>query len=240
MGDNKLQKLSSGIIALKALKTLDISNNDLSDLPSELGLLPGLVRIQLEGNPLKCIRQNVRTAGAEILKKYLREKMDTTQLQQMEKKVIDPRHQMNSGMSEWDRLIMEFTTGAELAIRGQGLKELDLRVYKPNIRTLNLSQNKLTAIHPQIAEMTSLQNLNLSENAIEHLPDEILLLETLEQFDVRKNKLEGLFSDRLQCRLDRLFFLDVSVNKISKIPPIVRKLRKLRIFHFGYNKITSL
>jgi hypothetical protein len=33
-------------------------------LPSELGLLPGLVRIQLEGNPLKCIRQNLRTAGA--------------------------------------------------------------------------------------------------------------------------------------------------------------------------------
>lgn len=76
LSDNKIERLSAGILHLKKLKTLDVSNNDLSDLPSELGLLPALVRIQLEGNPLKCIRQNLRTAGAEQLKKYLKERMD--------------------------------------------------------------------------------------------------------------------------------------------------------------------
>jgi len=34
LSDNKVEKLSAGIIHLKKLKTLDISNNDLSDLPS--------------------------------------------------------------------------------------------------------------------------------------------------------------------------------------------------------------
>lgn len=153
---------------------------------------------------------------------------------------MDPRHQMNSGMSEWDRLIMQFTTGAELAIRGQGLKDLDLRVYKPTIRTLNLSQNKLTTIHPQIIEMTQLQTLNLSENSIERLPNEVLLLQTLEQLDVRKNKIEDLFGDKNLCRLDRLFFLDFSVNKVNKMPPFLKRLRRLRILHFSYNKITSI
>jgi Leucine-rich repeat (LRR) protein len=56
---------------MRLLKTLDLSNNDLSDLPSELGILPKLTRINIEGNPMKTIKSSMRTAGAEVLKKYL-------------------------------------------------------------------------------------------------------------------------------------------------------------------------
>lgn len=80
LADNKLEKLSGDIVSLKKLKTLDISNNDLSDLPSELGLLPQLVRIQLDGNPLKCIRPNIRSSGVEQLKRYLKDRIDPTKL----------------------------------------------------------------------------------------------------------------------------------------------------------------
>jgi Leucine-rich repeat (LRR) protein len=42
------------------MKTLDITNNDLIDLPSELGFLPNLIRISLEGNPLKSIKSSLK------------------------------------------------------------------------------------------------------------------------------------------------------------------------------------
>jgi Leucine-rich repeat (LRR) protein len=54
---------------------LDVSNNDLSDLPCEIGFINSLVRIQIEGNPLKSIRQNIKTGGTNIVKKYLRDKI---------------------------------------------------------------------------------------------------------------------------------------------------------------------
>jgi Leucine-rich repeat (LRR) protein len=38
------------------LKTLDVSNNELKDLPNEIGLMKNLVRINIEGNPLKIIK----------------------------------------------------------------------------------------------------------------------------------------------------------------------------------------
>lgn len=76
LNDNKIKKLSPNIINLKKLKTLDISNNDLPDLPSEIGFLSGLVRMQIEGNPLKAIRQNIRAAGTNQLKNYLKDRMD--------------------------------------------------------------------------------------------------------------------------------------------------------------------
>ena len=47
INDNKLKTLSKDIFMLNKLKTLDISNNDLSDLPCELGFIRSLVRIQL-------------------------------------------------------------------------------------------------------------------------------------------------------------------------------------------------
>jgi len=56
---------------LKGLKTLDLTNNDLNDIPSEIGLMKNLVRFNVEGNPLLRIRSNVRTAGAMKLKKYI-------------------------------------------------------------------------------------------------------------------------------------------------------------------------
>ena len=79
LNDNKLKKLSPNIIKLKELKTLDISNNDLPNLPSELGFINSLVRLQIEGNPLTSIRQNVRMSGTNQLKSYLRDKMDPNQ-----------------------------------------------------------------------------------------------------------------------------------------------------------------
>ena len=50
---------------------MDISNNNLLDLPDCLGRMTLLVRINIEGNPLKKIRHEVRASGAEVLKKYL-------------------------------------------------------------------------------------------------------------------------------------------------------------------------
>ena len=79
LNDNKLKKLSPNIIKLKELKTLDISNNDLPNLPSELGFINSLVRLQIEGNPLTSIRQDVRMSGTNQLKSYLRDKMDPNQ-----------------------------------------------------------------------------------------------------------------------------------------------------------------
>jgi Leucine-rich repeat (LRR) protein len=79
LNDNKLKLLSPDIVALQQLKTLDLSNNDLPDLPSELGFIDSLVRIQIEGNPLRAIRQNLRTAGTNAIKKYLRDRIAPNQ-----------------------------------------------------------------------------------------------------------------------------------------------------------------
>ena len=68
------------VCELKNLKTLKVSNNDLADLNPRLSLLNNLVRINVEGNPLKCIKASLRGAGAEPLKNYLKMRLSENEI----------------------------------------------------------------------------------------------------------------------------------------------------------------
>jgi len=67
------------------LKTLKISNNDLSDINPRLALIDSLVRIALEGNPLRSIKPSMRNAGAVELKKFLKMRMGDEEIHRIEK-----------------------------------------------------------------------------------------------------------------------------------------------------------
>ena len=64
--NNKLKALPPAeiLIELSQLKTLTISNNNLSDIDPHISLLPNLIRIAIEGNPLRAIKPSMRSAGA--------------------------------------------------------------------------------------------------------------------------------------------------------------------------------
>jgi Leucine-rich repeat (LRR) protein len=51
-------------LQLYKLKTLQISNNDLNNLDPRLSLLPDLLRLSIEGNPLRSIKPAMRSANA--------------------------------------------------------------------------------------------------------------------------------------------------------------------------------
>jgi Leucine-rich repeat (LRR) protein len=72
---NRLSRLNAVDLAALPLKTLDLSNNELSDLPGELGRIASLTRIALEGNPLRRIRRGLLDQGTEALKRFLRSRL---------------------------------------------------------------------------------------------------------------------------------------------------------------------
>lgn len=71
MHDNRLKDLSPEVALLTELKVLDVSNNDLNDLPPALGYIATLQRLLLEGNPIRSIRRTLLSQSTVDLKKYL-------------------------------------------------------------------------------------------------------------------------------------------------------------------------
>ncbi|KAF2314318.1 hypothetical protein GH714_025339 [Hevea brasiliensis] len=65
-----------GFKTLTSLTELDLSDNNISALPPELGLLePSLQALRLGGNPLRSIRRTILDRGTKAVLKYLKDKI---------------------------------------------------------------------------------------------------------------------------------------------------------------------
>jgi hypothetical protein len=102
-----------------------------------------LVRLQVEGNPLKAIRQNIRNGGTNVLKKYLKDRMAPEEQSALDKRFASTFENQSSEKEYWLKLINEFTQAGELILRNMKLTEVDSLVYGKNLKGLNLSDNQI-------------------------------------------------------------------------------------------------
>jgi len=70
--DNNISVLPSDLSLFVKLRVIDITNNNVTDIPASLGYNKALQRLQIEGNPIRTIRRTLLTQSTEELKKYLR------------------------------------------------------------------------------------------------------------------------------------------------------------------------
>ncbi|KAF8691801.1 hypothetical protein HU200_040203 [Digitaria exilis] len=76
LSQNNLVTVPEGIKNFTALIELDLSDNSITALPAELGLLePNLQVLKLDGNPLRSIRRTLLERGTKAILKYLKEKL---------------------------------------------------------------------------------------------------------------------------------------------------------------------
>ncbi|KRX10051.1 hypothetical protein PPERSA_08454 [Pseudocohnilembus persalinus] len=242
LNNNKLTKLSKNIMLVKELKTLDIANNDLGDIPSEIGLLPKLVRIQLEGNPLKCIRQSIRNQGAEQLKKYLVSRIegDYTKLEEE----LNPRTKFaTQKVDQWEQLLREFCQNNEFICRQQGLTEIDERVFQIDLRVLDLQKNQISQLSSSIGTLLNLKKINLQENKLFTLPLEFLnLQQNIAYIELKSNNLSDFFSQVPYQNLNfqSLTYLDLSINQLTQVPQCILSMPNLTHLLMSYNKIRDI
>jgi len=132
---NKLQKLPDSICQMYKLKTLKISNNDLSDINPKISLLDSLVRMSIEGNPLRSIKPSMRQTGAVELKKYLKARLEDDTIAEEEQRQAIALHVPGASTAgpqdEWDVYLREFCiNGVQLDLRGKDLKAISPKLWE--------------------------------------------------------------------------------------------------------------
>lgn len=180
MRDNKLSALPSTIACLYRLKTLDLCNNDLADLPPGLGYLKHLHHLVVDGNPLRAIRRSVLSAGCEALKKHLRtrgsppsgvdvleEEVDALQLHRERLAAGTAVGSMTPSLSrasgELDYLFRDAAASGTLDWSARSAREVPRELV--GVQTCNFA--------------STLLHLNLSKNCLTHIPAEIGTLAAL-------------------------------------------------------------
>ncbi|KAE8300046.1 Volume-regulated anion channel subunit LRRC8E Leucine-rich repeat-containing protein 8E [Larimichthys crocea] len=109
-----------------------------------------------------------------------------------------------------------------------------------NLQELDLKENKLTTVE----EILSLQHcrrlvtLRLWHNRITYIPDHMSKLHSLETLDVSWNKIRKLPSRMFYCT--KLRHLDVSHNQLTSISSEVGILQGLQFFSAAFNTLETL
>ncbi|KAM9370853.1 E3 ubiquitin-protein ligase LRSAM1 [Phaethornis superciliosus] len=95
------------------------------------------------------------------------------------------------------------------------------------LKVLDLHDNQLASLPPDIGQLTSLQVLNLERNLLTSLPQSIGDLAQLQMLNVKGNKLKELPGS--VSGWQRLCTLDVSENSLQELPRVLAHVRTLQM-----------
>ena len=107
----------------------------------------------------------MRNAGAEQLKKYLKNRLDEGEVQVEEQKQAVIKNipgASGQGYDPWDILIREFLVGNALDLRNKGLTEISPKLWRfEQIATIDLSQNNLSSLPEDFILLKNLKTLRV-------------------------------------------------------------------------------
>ncbi len=212
LSQNQLTTLPSEICRLTNLQQLNLNNNRLTTLPAEIGNLTNLQELYLYENQLT-------TLPAKIV--------NLTNLQQF-----------NLGGNRLTTLpakIVNLTNLQQFNLSGNRLTTLPAEIGNlTNLRELYLYENQLTILPAEICRLTNLQQLNLYGNRLTTLPAEIGNLTNLQQFNLGGNRLTTLPTEI--GKLTNLQQLDLYVNQLTALPAEIGNLNILSRLDLEHNR----
>ncbi|MBV6627743.1 MAG: leucine-rich repeat domain-containing protein [Rivularia sp. (in: Bacteria)] len=213
---NELTALPAEIGQLSNLQSLMLWENKLSSLPAEIGQLSNLQHLELHGNKLSSL-------PAEI--------GQLTNLQSL-----------GLSYNQLSSLPVEFGQLSNLQYLGLEYNHLSSLLAEfgqlTNLQSLDLSYNQLSSLPAEFGKLTNLQSLKIWENELSNLPVEIGQLINLQSLELTSNKLGNLPVEIGQ--LINLQSLDLSYNQLSNLPVEIGQLINLQSLELTSNKLSNL
>lgn len=250
----------------KIVLKLDLSEQDLIMLPSQISTYNNLEEIDLSANPNLDLRQaiNILTTNKKLKVIHLSENnlselpVNITNLKELKQITLDENNFSDIPQILLELKHLEYISFFDNKISTISLKETDL----PNLESINLCYNnlidfptdlsklknlkyiimwysKVEKISPQIKNLKNIEVLNLEGNRIKNLPSEFSELQNLKKLSFRNNQLE---TDDLKpiWKLRNLEELEIERNNIKEIPQDISNLRKLKNLSIGINPIKTI
>jgi Leucine-rich repeat (LRR) protein len=197
------------------LVKIDLSHNNISIIPSDIGRLTDLTSLRLRNNSISIIDREGLSKCNQI-------------------KSLDLS---SNSLNSLEDSLGPMVDLKEILVGSNQLTSLPkIIVNYPTLQILDVQDNKICALPINIHKLHGLLKLNISQNLISELPASLSEMRALTSLEVRRNGLKRLPN---LSQLSSLTYLDASENQLDSFPtlPSCGVLARL---YLGCNRIPSI
>lgn len=218
-----------GTLLSSSQKTVDLSYQNLRNLPSKLKNNQELEELILTGNPLKSLPEWI--TEIKSLRKVILNEVSTLNISKSFE-ILSSCDQLahlsweNGKLVYLPSSISKFPKLKILKVKSNGIVKLPLIKSSLGITQLDLSNNLIDSLGPSILYLKQLQQLNLSNNPGVNNENNYHLLENIPTLKTLITSGITEFPVKL-CQLKQLKCLDVSNSKFNAFPEELKKLNSL-------------
>jgi len=260
LSENKLESLADDeLIKLSCLKILDVSNNNLKELPFALGYMERIQIIKAVGNPLRGIRFSLLEGPTGRLKEHLRTRGEMPQSLQvstaMSTSKMTPLQSLlweNDKIREADAAARSSTKNLNLdgILEDSSTLEILSQSYEEsliNLRAIDLSSDSLVKVPAILSQkpcfFMDLLSLSLSNNALEEIQFNLFSkMERLQDLDLSRNSIRVFCEECDEVAFPALLGFNLSGNQVACLPKslVSRKAApKLEELDLSFNRLNS-
>jgi internalin A len=215
LSNRNLSEIPTSISKLSFLWTLNIKNNPLTDLPLSLADLPQFFNFDAESTAVASIPQVV----------FKCQRLQLLNISNTRVRSIPPE-------------IGQLKNMAVLSCSDDSLSEIPDYVFGLPLINLNVARNRISRLPDAIGQCITLKGLSLDGNQIDSLPNEFCSLERLESLYAYDNRLVKL-PDSIG-KLSRLNYIVISGNLLTTLPPGIGNCAACSVFIAFNNQLTDL
>ncbi|XP_040063471.1 leucine-rich repeat-containing protein 40 [Ixodes scapularis] len=193
---NSISELSDDISNLSLMEMMDLSHNRLLSLPATIGFLSRLTNLNLSHNNLTELPPEMGSMNAlQVLD------VSVNKLRSLPEPVGSLCHLEQLFVQQNELSALPPFSGCgklkELHAGSNGIRELPIEVIETllSLRTLDLKNNRLKTLSPDITMIQGLERLDLSNNDLASLPYELGALVHLKGLGVEGNPLRTIRRD---------------------------------------------
>jgi len=234
---NLNKDIPSEIGLLGGLMNLELSDNGFSLIPTEIRKLTSLSRLSMNNNSIALLPTDLKNMAK--LKELRLSRNDITNIPI---EIISMASLQVLTLS-WNLMqsipteIGLMTNLQELILDSNEIVSLPRQIGNmSSLQLMSLVKNLLPSIPTEVGLMTSLEELSVEYNEIASIPTQIGLLANLKKLDLHKNRISFLPTEfGLMTNLERLL---LGTNNISYIPTESGLMKNLKEFFLGSNSIS--
>ncbi len=258
----KLAQVPDAVTKMTDVEILDLSDNELTELPEELKNLNQLTTLLLSGNKLEEIPGNVcrlkTLTTLDVTYNVIKSVPETisnlnqlttlnlsfNELEEMPKalcqlKKLTALDITSNPIKRIPKEIKNLHQLSTLRVANTMLEELPSFVCQlKRLANLDVSRNEMARLPGTFSNLSQLQSLNLSATKLEELPESLFLLKRLTTLDVSWNRLKKI--PKNIEHLHQLTTLRLEGNNLFELPEAIGKLEKLTALDVSHNRLVSL